>query len=96
MPTIPFSTIIDKECIRPPPPPNAARFMDEEDKKMDAAVQLMLAREEAHLSQEELAKRSGVSRATVNRIERGRIMPLLNTLEKLAKAMGKTVKISLA
>lgn len=53
----------------------------------------MLAREAAHLSQEQLAEKSGVSRITISRIETGRISPSLKTLSRLAQAMGKRVAL---
>jgi transcriptional regulator with XRE-family HTH domain len=41
----------------------------------------------AHMSQRELARRAGLSRAYVARLEIGRHDPTLSTLEKLAKAL---------
>ncbi|WP_274518399.1 helix-turn-helix transcriptional regulator [Bifidobacterium cuniculi] len=63
---------------------------------MEAAVALFRAREEARLSQEQLAELSGVDRTTVNRIERGKLNPSMRTLDRLARAMGKTLHISIA
>ena len=54
----------------------------------ELAGRLRKSREDAFLSQEELAKRAGVQAATVSRIERGVIdEPYLSTLRKLAKAL---------
>jgi transcriptional regulator with XRE-family HTH domain len=41
-----------------------------------------------HLSQDELARRSGLSRITINRIEKGHINPTATTIEQLAKGLG--------
>lgn len=49
-------------------------------------------REHAGLTQTELAERSGVSRATVNRIENGKEETSTKTLEKIASALGVCVE----
>lgn len=50
---------------------------------------LRAAREQAHLTQDELASRSGVAQTTISSLECGtRTNPTLNTLERLAKALG--------
>ncbi|MES2634937.1 MAG: helix-turn-helix transcriptional regulator [Pseudomonadota bacterium] len=48
---------------------------------------LQSTRKAAHLTQEELAKRSGVNRMTVGRIESG-FDPRLSTVQELARALG--------
>ncbi len=48
-------------------------------------------RDEAGFSQEQLAKKSGLARATVNRIETGKTLPSLATLRKFAKVFGLPV-----
>src|SRR5215210_3140086 len=49
--------------------------------------ELTRIREERGLSQQALADASGVNKATINQIERGRRSPNLETLEKLAGAL---------
>jgi len=49
-------------------------------------------RETRHLTQAELAHRAGLSRMHVIRIERDEISPTLDTLEKVAQALGVTVQ----
>lgn len=49
--------------------------------------ELTRIREERGLSQQGLADASGVNKATINQIERGRRSPNLETLEKLAAAL---------
>ena len=44
------------------------------------------------LSQAALARRAGLSRMHVIRIERDAISPTLDTLEQIAKALGMTVR----
>jgi len=48
---------------------------------------LRRAREQAGLTQEEVAERSGVHSTEVSRIERGKRDPRVSTLERLAKAV---------
>lgn len=43
------------------------------------------------LTQQTLAERSGVARVTIARLETGKSSPMLQTLEKLAKALGVAV-----
>ena len=45
------------------------------------------------LSQEELARKSGIPRTTISNIEMGRRNPTLKTLILLSEAMGKELKI---
>ena len=48
-----------------------------------------LARQEKKLSQEELAKRIGVSRQTINMIENGSYNPTLQLCIKICKELNK-------
>ena len=49
---------------------------------------LRLAREERSVTQMELAGRTGVAHSTVVRIERGQARPRIETVGKLAEALG--------
>lgn len=53
--------------------------------------ELTRIRKEREWSQQQLANESGVNKATINQIERGRRSPNVETLEKLARAMGVEV-----
>jgi DNA-binding XRE family transcriptional regulator len=52
------------------------------------------AREKAGFTQKELAEKSGVPQATISKIESGKRNLELNTLNKIAKAMGKRIEIN--
>ncbi len=54
---------------------------------------LIAARMECHLTQMELAKASGIRQSNISRIESGSCSPTVETLQKLAAAMGKTLHI---
>jgi len=56
--------------------------------------QIIKARAEAGLTQEQLAKRMNTSQAVVARLESGRTLPSMRTLDKFAKATGHRLKIS--
>ena len=60
----------------------------DEPKPMRALTQIRLERD---LSQKGLADASGVNKATINQIERGRRSPNVETLEKLAEALSVEV-----
>ena len=53
---------------------------------------LKVARAEKDLTQEELAKRIGVSRQTINAVESGRYVPSTVLALKMAQVFGKPVE----
>lgn len=59
----------------------------------DIAATIMRARIGAGLTQEELARRSGMKASNISRLETGNSMPTVRTLTQLAKAMGKRLSI---
>ena len=70
--------------------PEFRRVYDEESAKKDLWLQLVEARMSAGLTQQELAKRLGVSQAQVARIEkRGYDAYTLNTLRRYVDALGE-------
>jgi len=54
-------------------------------------LKLKAARAEKDLSQEQLAKLVGVSRQTVNAIEKGDYNPTINLCVSICRALGKTL-----
>ncbi len=58
------------------------------------AVKLTEAREQAGLTQMQLAERTGIYQADISKIERGLGNPSLNTLQRLAVGMGKTLEVN--
>ena len=54
-------------------------------------LKLKAARAALDLSQEELAKEVGVSRQTINAIEKGDYNPTINLCRAICKALGKTL-----
>lgn len=54
-------------------------------------IKLKVARAENNISQEELAKRVGVTRQTIGMIEAGKFNPSLQLCIAICKALGKTL-----
>ena len=59
---------------------------------MKIGRQVKKAREQALLTQEELAERAGIGTATLNRIEKDRVEPHFRTIRKIAKALNIEAK----
>ncbi|WP_077321253.1 helix-turn-helix transcriptional regulator [Bifidobacterium breve] len=87
-----FNSMLDEQMDDP----EFATVFEAEIERLNAAVAVSRAREEARLTQEQLAERSGVSRVTINRIERGKLNRSMKKLSRLARAMGKQVRVSIS
>jgi len=59
-------------------------------------VMLKMAREEAGLTQEQLAKKLKTKKSAISRIENHAEDIKLSTLEKIARALGKTLRVEVA
>ena len=56
---------------------------------------LIAARIEKNMTQKELSEKSGIRQSNISRIEKGVCVPTLNTLNELAKGLGKRLRIEL-
>ncbi len=65
----------------------------EEFDKLQLARQMRELREEAGLTQAQLAKRVGTQAPGIARLESGRFAPRLDLLHRIASALGKRVRI---
>jgi len=59
------------------------------------AREMIAARTRAGLSQEQLAERMGTSQSTIARLESGRTLPSLRTLDRYARATGSRAVVRL-
>ena len=59
-----------------------------------AIVQAIIdARRNAGLTQKELSERTGIAQGDISKLENGNANPSIHTLQRLASAMGMTLKI---
>ena len=58
---------------------------------MKKNLRLKAARAELDLSQEELAHRAGVSRQTINAIEKGEYNPTIRLCRQICRVLGKSL-----
>lgn len=59
-----------------------------------AVVQAIIdARKNAGLTQKELSKRTGIAQGDISKLENGNANPSIRTLQRLADAMGMTLKV---
>ena len=72
-----------------------AKGFDEGYREFKIGVILRQAREEAGLTQEELADRVGTRKTAISRMENHAEDIKLSTIQKVAKALGKNLEISL-
>ena len=63
--------------------------------RYQAVSQLIQARSEANLTQEELARRVGTHKSNISRIEGGNQNLTIDQLSKLATALGKQLTITI-
>lgn len=75
--------------------PANAEEIAEQQARMDLVIALYNARQEAGLTQKELAARLGISQACITQIERGRRNLTFSTLQRYARACGKKVAVTL-
>ena len=61
--------------------------------EFDITELLIQARAAKNVSQKELAARAGIRQSNLSRIERGQCKPNLETLEKIAKGLGKHLQL---
>ena len=88
MPTVKFDDYLEKRLQDPESRSN----FEAESLRLESAVALLKAREDAGLTQRELAKRVDVPQSTIARIERGNNTSV-DTLSKIANALGKKLKV---
>lgn len=88
VPTVKFDDYLEKRFQDPELRSN----FEAESLRLESAVALLKAREDAGLTQRELAKRVDVPQSTIARIERGNNTSV-DTLSKIANALGKKLKV---
>lgn len=70
------------------------REWDAQETEREVAYCIVEARLEEGLTQKELAERSGLKQSNLCRLENGNSNPSIETLEKVARGLGRRLKIS--
>jgi DNA-binding XRE family transcriptional regulator len=76
--------------------PEFAKGYDEGYQNFKIGVLLKLAREEAGMTQDEIARKLKTNKSAISRMENHADDIRLSTLEKYAKALGKKVRLEIA
>lgn len=63
--------------------------------RYEVISQIVEARKEMHMTQEELALRAGTRKSNISRLESGSYNPSLDFLIKIAKSLGKDIHIEI-
>lgn len=74
--------------------PTFKREYDELEPEFAIINAIIDARKEMGLTQKQLSELTGITQADISKLENGNANPSLKTLQRLAAAMGKSVKIS--
>lgn len=59
----------------------------------DLVKSLVAARKECHMTQKELAEKTGINQADISKIETGNANPALSTLKRLAEGMDMVLRL---
>lgn len=73
--------------------PELAREYEAIQPEMDVIRAIVNARTSQNLTQNELAKRTGINQADISKLENGTRNPSVNLLKRLAEGMGMRLKI---
>ncbi len=79
-----------KEQLKDPEFKNEYKALEPE---YEIIRQIILARKELNMTQEELAERTGIKQSNISRLEKGTYNPSLSSLKKLAKGLNKELHI---
>lgn len=73
--------------------PEFKRLFDEYGRQLEIAYQVLQLRKKAKISQSELAKKIGTTQSNIARLEAGNQNFTTSTLEKIARALNKNLRI---
>ncbi len=75
--------------------PNFEREYNSLELEFEIALELLNARKKSGLTQKEIAERMGTTQSVVARLESGKAIPNIKTLEKYAQATGGHIHFSI-
>ena len=87
--TIDFDDILKEEMKDP----EFKKYYDYYGRQLEIAYQILQLRKKKHISQAQLAKRIGTKQSNIARMEAGQQNFSVDTLEKIAGALGSDLKI---
>ena len=82
---------LKKECLQDP---EVAKEYQEIQPDMAVIRAILDARNESHLTQKELAEKTGINQSEISKLENGTRNPSIKLLQKLANGMGMVLNIS--
>ena len=82
---------LKKECLQDP---EVAKEYQEIQPEMAVIRAILDARNESHLTQKELAEKTGINQSEISKLENGTRNPSIKLLQKLADGMGMVLNIS--
>lgn len=82
---------LKKECLQDP---EVAKEYQEIQPEMAIIRAILDARNESHLTQKELAEKTGINQSEISKLENGTRNPSIKLLQKLADGMGMVLNIS--
>ena len=91
MPTIKFDDVLKQELKDP----EFKKEFEKGNSELQSAVAVLKAREQAGLTQRQLAEKAKIPQSTVARIERGDNTSI-GTMSKIASALGKKLTIAIS
>ncbi len=83
-----FAKHLPDPDLLPGPPPNADGSFSPDQVRVMLCNKVILLRKKAKLTQAQLAKRAGIRVETISRLESGKHIPSVRTLEKIEAAIG--------
>lgn len=84
-----FETLLQEQLKDP----KFKKEWDELEAERAIVKAIAIARDELNMTQAELAKKASISQSTISKIECGERVPTLKMLQKIAKSLGKSLKI---
>lgn len=73
--------------------PEFRKYWEEDEPEFQLRLAIIDARNETGMTQEQLAKASGLNQRVISRIQTGNANPTLRTIGKLARGFGKKLEI---
>ena len=74
--------------------PEFKKEWDSLDTQFQVIKAILDARQEQHITQKQLSEMTGIAQGDISKIENGNANPSIKTLSRIAKALGKEIRLS--